>query len=336
MLLVKMETFRKGIGYFIILISTLVILASLLSLIYDVSYWLTKVLDFPRLQYLIAATVCLLAFIPLNRKWRWPSVSLVSGLVAAIVIQCLFVLPYLIGEKKVADSPQQVDEQNTVSILISNVLIKNRSAEGLLTLVNKYEPDMLLVMEVNEWWMNQLASLEKHYAHIMKHPTDNAYGMALYSKLPLKDSQIEFFQHKDVPSFHVQVVLPSGKTFRFHGMHPVAPVRSEKYPDNKGKKEVALLKVGTMVAQDPLPAIVAGDFNDVSWSNTSRLFESRGELNNVRLGRGLYNSFDATSHFMRWPLDHYFVSDEFSLVRLERLPEIGSDHFPMFAEFMLR
>ena len=38
---------------------------------------------------------------------------------------------------------------------------------------------------------------------------------------------------------------------------------------------------------------------------------------------------------MRWPLDHIFHSVRFELVDMERLPFIGSDHFPMFYRFAL-
>ena len=32
---------------------------------------------------------------------------------------------------------------------------------------------------------------------------------------------------------------------------------------------------------------------------------------------------------MRYPLDHVFASRHFRLVELRRLPDIGSDHFPI-------
>ncbi len=82
--------------------------------------------------------------------------------------------------------------------------------------------------------------------------------------------------------------------------------------------------------------MVAGDFNDVAWSKTSRLFEVKGELNNVRYGRGLFNSFDATSLVWRWPLDHVYVSEEFRVLELERLGRFGSDHFPIFVRLALQ
>ncbi|WP_116108951.1 endonuclease/exonuclease/phosphatase family protein [Lewinella sp. IMCC34191] len=331
-----MSVLRNIVFYLIILVATVVTLLSLASLIYDVSYWYTKVLDFPRTQYLIVAVISLMLFVALNRKWRAPAIALTLGLVATIAIQSYDVLPYLIGKKQVTDREAgSVDEGRTVGIMLANVLITNRKAQDFLEIVRERDPDMLLVMEVDDWWMTQLQPLADRYQHSMTYPTDNAYGMALYSKYPLSEAETKFFNLPDVPSFHATVSLPSGERFRFHGMHPVAPVPSKKYPDNQGEKEVAFGKLAEMLADESLPVVVAGDYNDVSWSHTARLFQDKGQLANVRIGRGLYNSFDAQSWVMRWPLDHFFVSPRFSVVELDRLEAFGSDHFPMYARLAL-
>lgn len=329
-------SFRKIFYYFVIVISSLVIIASLLSLFYDLPYWYSKVLDFPRLQYWILGLICLILFLGLNKKWDLPSVLLILGLLSSVSIHSIRIFPYWFGEKSVPDAVAEYDQEDSVGIMVANVLIKNRKSDKFLELVATRNPDMLLVMEVNDWWLLQLESLNENYPYVMKQPNEEAYGMALYSKFPLRDKQIKYLKHKNVPSFHTMVELPSGKNFMFHGVHPVAPMPSDKYPDNVGEAEVSLLRVGEMVSQEKLPAIVAGDFNDVSWSHTARLFGNDGNLKNVRIGRGLYNSFDAQSKIMRWPLDHYFVTEEFALVELEKLPEFNSDHFPMYAEFVLR
>jgi len=39
--------------------------------------------------------------------------------------------------------------------------------------------------------------------------------------------------------------------------------------------------------------------------------------------------------FMRWPLDHVYVSGEFRVAGLERLLAGGSDHFPIFVRLVL-
>ncbi len=38
---------------------------------------------------------------------------------------------------------------------------------------------------------------------------------------------------------------------------------------------------------------------------------------------------------MRWPLDQFFVTPQFRVVSLQRLPDVGPDHCPLVAEFVL-
>ncbi len=316
-------------------ISIIVVVLSVLSLIHDLAYWYAKILDFPRTQYLILSLVFLLLFLILNRKWTTTSYVIAAGLIIAITIHSIKIAPYYLGEKVVPQvSEENLDSASSLKILIANVLLTNKNAARLREIIDEHQPDMVLAMEVDSWWIDQLEEID--YPFTMSYPLDNAYGMALYSRLPLSKSEIKFFRHQDVPSFHTVVELRSGKKIKFHGVHPVAPFPSEKYPDNVGMEEVALSKVGNLAEADTLPSIVAGDFNDVSWSKSTRFFEKSGNLKNVRLGRGLYNSFSAKSFFMRWPLDHFFVTEDFGAVKIERLPKFGSDHFPIIAELVLQ
>jgi endonuclease/exonuclease/phosphatase (EEP) superfamily protein YafD len=284
-----------------------------------------------------------LIFLALKRfnKKDFAAWSLIAGLVGSTIIHFSFLAPYLMGSKVVENAPGNAKDRS-ISILIANVLMKNRQAEQFIDVADKADPDLLLVMEVNNWWIKELAPMRNKYPHILEQPYNNAYGMALYSKFDLKDVSIEYLNHSKVPSIHGTIQMPSGESIKFHGMHPVAPFPSDKYPTNIGdptgqsEREVELLKVGRMVNNHNMPAIVAGDFNDVAWSHTSRLFGVEGELNDVRIGRGLYNTFDAKSFFMRWPLDHFYVTEHFQVVEFRKLDNAGSDHFPLYGEFILK
>lgn len=330
-----MSTTRNVFYYFILFCSIILIILSFLSLIHDLSLWYSKILDFPRLQYLIAGVFLLILFFLLNKNWNLFSVFVGVGLVATIAIHSFKVFPYLIGDKTVPDADKQAAESSEIEIIIANVLITNTNYDGFLKIVQKENPDIVLAMEVNKEWVRHLQELKKDFEYHIEYPLDNAYGMAMYSKFPLKNREIKFLNQDDVPSFHTKISLPGGKDFMFHAVHPVAPVPSSKYPDNIGEEEIALIKIGDIVAKDTLPSIVAGDFNDVSWSLTSRLFEESGNLKNVRIGRGLYSTFDVNSLIMRWPLDHYFVTKEFHLSEIERLSEFDSDHFPLYVKLIL-
>jgi len=137
-----------------------------------------------------------------------------------------------------------------------------------------------------------------------------------------------------VPSIRTHVQLPDGRQLTFFRIHPTPPI-PDNYPDGVGQRGVALRKVAALVRQDTLPTIVAGDFNDVSWSSTIHQLTSSGQLHDVSLGRGLFPTFDARSRLARWPLDHFFVSAPWQVAELKRLPDVGSDHFPLYIELVL-
>ncbi|MBC5992279.1 endonuclease/exonuclease/phosphatase family protein [Pontibacter cellulosilyticus] len=331
-----MKTAKKVTFYLTLILGTLLILATLLSLLYNLPYWYIKMLDFPREQMLAGLLLCIILFVPVNNKWNFSAVAFAVGLVSAIAIQSTFILPYTsLTDKAVASAkPSAQLADRTFSILIANIWMENRQAKRFLQLVQQADPDLVLAMETDEWWVDQLSPLQQKYTHVVSYPLDNTYGMVLYSKLPLKETDIMFLKHETVPSIHTNVVLPNGEEFILHAMHPVPP-KPSKHPDNVGEEEEALLKVGRMVSQSEIPSVVAGDFNDVAWSRTSRMFNTQSQLHDVRVGRGTYNSFGANNILLRYPLDHVYVSEEFQVQVLKRLPKFGSDHFPILVKLSL-
>ena len=69
-----------------------------------------------------------------------------------------------------------------------------------------------------------------------------------------------------------------------------------------------------------------------------RMKTSRSQISRLldpRVGRGFYSTFNANWPFIRFPLDHAFVSRHFRLTDFEVLPHMGSDHFPVFARLTL-
>lgn len=233
-----------------------------------------------------------------------------------------------------ATPAQARDSTNRMRILVINVLIKNREDARLRQLVQATQPDVLLALEPDDWWAQALKPLQASYPYHVELPRPDAYGLLLYSRLPLAATQVQNLLQRGVPSVRTRLRLPSGRQVDFFGIHPTPPI-PDNYPDGVGLRGMALGKVADMVRSNTLPTIVAGDFNDVSWSSTIAQLTRTGQLRDVSRGRGFYNTFDARSHLARWPLDHFFVSPQWRVVALKRLPDVGSDHFPLYIELAL-
>jgi endonuclease/exonuclease/phosphatase (EEP) superfamily protein YafD len=130
---------------------------------------------------------------------------------------------------------------------------------------------------------------------------------------------------KDIPSIYAKVRLRSGRLVDLHCLHPEPP----QVGNDVAERDAELLLVATEVASNGRPTVVCGDLNDVAWSATTRLFQRLSGMLDPRIGRGLYPTFHAGYWFARWPLDHVFHDPSFRVARLEVLPHIGSDHFPI-------
>ena len=331
-----MKKIKKGFYFLLLAIAILLVASSVLSIFTNTESRYLKMLDFPRIQFLIASISVMLLIFTFSKPWKWLKLTVVLLLAGSMVIQASYVLNYTVFvSKAVPSADTSLSSDNTISILLANIKMSNRNAEPFLKAVEEKKPDLIIVMEVDDWWDEQLKPIEQQYPYSKKSINEVAYGMSLYSKNSLEMFNVNYLNNAKVPSFQSRILLESGETIMLYSMHPVPPTHFEELPDNEGQKELAMIKLGEKINDDNLPTIVAGDFNDVSWGFTNRLTDTYSLLKDVRVGRGFYNSYDANSFFMRWPLDHIFVTKEFGVIELERLESIGSDHFPIYAKLSL-
>lgn len=322
-----METFFLYAKPAFYLLGFLVIVLTILPL-FKFSAWWIRIGDFPRIQIICLCLTIIILFPVFYYQLRLPEIIFLFAISLCAVYQFYCILPYLPFYPEQTELAKSDESENHLKILISNVYMENQDFDKLVRLVEKVNPHLLLLAEVDQRWTDHLASLETKYTQNVKHPLDNTYGMALYSRLELVNPQVKFLVEDDIPSIHTNVKLESGKVVRLFCIHPRPPFPVEN--DRSAERDAELLIVGRKVDESEEPAIVAGDLNDVAWSRTTTLFQKISGLLDPRIGRGLYNSFHANYPFLRFPLDHVFHSEHFRLVELQRMPSIGSDHFPLF------
>jgi endonuclease/exonuclease/phosphatase (EEP) superfamily protein YafD len=311
--------------YFTIFLVVFSIVATVLPLI-DSGEWWIRIFDFPRVQIMIISFLAL-ALSYYHFKGPWKSRGLVIILVlAAFIYQLQEVLVYTPVWTTEAKNSSIDHPDKKFSLLVSNVRMDNVDKNSLIELIDTHHPDLVLITEPDQSWADALAVLDSDFPHSVKYPLDNTYGMMLFSKLPLSDSEIRFLVKEDIPSIFTKINLPSGEAFEFIGVHPEPP----KPGTDTYERDTELLIIGKEIKEDPRPVMVAGDLNDVGWSGTSKLFRKYSNLVDPREGRGFYNTYSVFVPLMRYPLDHIFYSDDFGLTSFSKLEGIGSDHYPIF------
>lgn len=328
-----MNKVHKILYFLICLLATTLGVCSLLSILRNTENRYLKMLDFPRIQFFLVALIFLVAVAIFLRVRKWHHFLLIGSLTCGLLINGFFIVNYtFLVPVSVPWAQDSTITDTGLRLILANVKMSNRNSDPLTNLIKIKKPDIILIMEVDGWWNENLKKLEKNYPYFKKAINDVAYGMVLYSKFPLKQVDVNYLQNKKVPSFETTIELGNGMNISFKSVHPVPPTRFKELPDNAHQQEVALKVIGKEIMDEKLPTIVAGDLNDVVWSHVDALTGTRDILYDVRKGRGFYNSYNAENIFMRWPLDHIFVTREFRVRHLERLSKIGSDHFPIFVE----
>jgi endonuclease/exonuclease/phosphatase (EEP) superfamily protein YafD len=216
---------------------------------------------------------------------------------------------------------------DTIRVLSANVLMENRQHDLLLEVIEKFDPDILLLMETDQIWIDAVEPALANYTTVVREPKSDHYGMVFATRLPTDDARIVRLTSDETPSVFAQMTAPDGTVFRFVGLHPQPPVPGE---DTK-ERDAQIYYAALFAQKSNVPVVVTGDFNDVAWSDTSRTFKHVGQYVDPRIGRGFYASFDANRFYLRFPIDQLYVTEDIAMVAIERLAYIGSDHFPMAA-----
>ncbi len=316
------------IGEIIIIFFTVLMLLPSLASATRFDQWWIRGFDFPRIQIcFLVGIVIIVSVIYYDFSETWHYLAILA-LVISLGYQFKQIYPYTYLAKKQVLRYKGNDPDALISILVSNVLTHNREYHKLIDLVRSRQPDILLTLESDKKWEEALEEIEDVYKYTVKVPLDNLYGMHLYSRIKIEEPEVRYLVQEDIPSIHGLIQLKSNSKVRIHCLHPMPPSPTES--ETSTNRDAELLMLGRDVKADKEGVLVFGDLNDVAWSRSTRLFQKMSGLLDPRIGRGFFNTFHADYHLLRWPLDHVFHSNDFTLVEIARERNIGSDHFPMY------
>jgi len=314
--------------------SILILVAGLIPIIKK-DYWIFRVFDYPRFQKLVLCLTILVFWLIMGfSSFNTMDYILFVGLLMMAGFQMYQIYPFTFLSQKMVESTGIDANFPTISVMVMNVYQYNKSHKKTLDLIKSGNPDIVLLVETDKEWANSMKVLKKCYTDFVEIPQDNTYGMLFYSKLRILKHKVYHLIDQEIPSIEAILELESGDRVKIFAIHPTPPVPNEN--PKSTERDAEILMVGKKVKDYDKPTLVIGDLNDVGWSYTSELFLKISGLLDPRRGRGLYSTFHAKFFFLRWPLDHIFVSKHFTLDNLKIHKNIGSDHFPISAKFSLK
>ncbi len=313
------------------IILSVISITSIILPMFRASLWWVRIFDYPQWQ---AAVLCVISTVLLFAVFGYKSnVTFVFTilLMLALIYKVPSILKYTPLGRINAEQTANAGGPGCLRIIQCNVRMENREAGQVIDMVHNHLPDILLIVEPDDWWAEQLKVLDMLFPHSVKNPLNNTYGMILFSAFPLTNTEVNYLVKPDIPSIFTTVQLPNNQSFNLHCLHPQPP----RPGTNTYERDAELLIVGKRVRKNHQPAVVVGDLNDVAWSYTSELFQRYSQLLDPREGRGFFNTYNAKIPILRYPLDHFFYSKHFGLSKLQKLEAVGSDHFPMLMDICL-
>ena len=256
----------------------------------------------------------------LKRRWRMASIC---GLCA--VVNAALVLRVLLPAE--TSGSQAGMRLRLVSL---NVHTENQRSDLVLKFLQTANADVVLLMEVNEAWMNALQPLHTNYPQVIAKPREDNFGIALFSRLPLTNSEVIELGKAEVPSIATTISVGGQGVFLL-GTHPLPPGSAE-YARLRNEQ---LQEIAALIRRKSMAAIVVGDLNCTPWSPYFTDLLRDSGLKNTSQRRGLFGSWPAWLPLARIPLDHGLVSQTIWIIDKWMGPPVGSDHLPLVLELQI-
>ncbi|MCA9184741.1 MAG: endonuclease/exonuclease/phosphatase family protein [Pirellulaceae bacterium] len=251
-------------------------------------------------------------------QWQRRKPAAIAMLMA--IVNLVLVVPLQLRDPT---APASDTDVSTLRVMSLNVNTRNPHRESVANCIRKYQPDVLLMMEVNQSWLDDLhaVSLFADFEYQMEQPREDNFGIAIYSRHELTEQAVRSLSAHDLPTL-VTTIHVDGHRFRFIGTHPVPPINGAM----TRTRDIQLQAVAQLAAQSDIPCIVAGDLNTTSWSYCFGDLLKTSRLRDSRRGFGVQPTWFLFGGLLQIPIDHVLIPDQLTASGRFIGPDVGSDH----------
>ncbi|MFN0079685.1 MAG: endonuclease/exonuclease/phosphatase family protein [Prosthecobacter sp.] len=279
--------------------------------------WVFDLLSHFRLQYIVVCAVVLLYALCCRR----------TLLVLVAVVSLLWNAQIVYGTHQTAEVARSATPR-PLRVMTFNVMTDNENHVAAIEHVLKADADIVCLLEVDETWRMSLEPLRVKYPHRVEEMNDGNFGLACYTRLPLKSSEVRRFTIWRLPSI-VLNLDHLGVPLTFIGAHAIPPMGG--LSAHEWREELS--QIGAIVAGIHGEVIVAGDFNATPWCDGMRLLCEQSGLQ-FRSVDPVWPPTWGLKLPMMIPIDHVLVKGGLSVQKRVIGPEMGSDHRSVTVEIV--
>ena len=284
--------------------------------------WLLDITSHFRVQYFTSLLLVSFGCLVFGQIW---------GAVAAIAlasVNAAVMLPRFIPLAQAASNGP------VYRLLLSNVLMRNRSYDQLRKLVVRERPDLVVLIEPDQAWLDGLADLRPDYPYWAVASRQDAYGIAVLSRQPFQSAEELHLGSAEVPTVIARLNLADhpDQMLTVMATHPPPP-KGAVHSESRNNQLQALAQY---VRQGGEAFILCGDLNLSPWSPYFSDLLKSSRLADSGRGFGVQPTWPADNGLLRTPIDHCLVSAQIAVRRRRLGSRIGSDHLPVILDFTFR
>ncbi|GHC14027.1 endonuclease/exonuclease/phosphatase family protein [Cerasicoccus arenae] len=283
-------------------------------------HWILGLFAHFRVQY--AAGLLAITLVLLLLKQRQCSVILaLFALVNIVLIAPLFIHP--------KDAPITANTGTRIRAMLLNVNTNEGDPVLAAQAIRAADPDILLLEEISREWIHDLASLLKLYPYAIERPQNDNFGIALYSRIPLVNTDVRHLTESGgLPTIITSIQTPQGP-LTLIGTHPLPPIGAN-YWRERNEQLNALADLETTG-----PTLLLGDLNATPWDYYFQQLLKQSMFHDSARGHGWQPSWPVQLPLLLIPIDQCLYSEGVVITNRQTGSNAGSDHYPLIIDFAL-
>lgn len=252
----------------------------------------------------------------------------------AVLANCVAIGPLYFGasdknasirEGAMESHGTQAPATKVLTILDVNFNSQNDRFDALNSVITRSKPDIICWQEfsanADKWSIENLAH---EYPYSMRRPRNDNFGIALFSKIPVENFQVERFAPVPIETI-VATLRFNDRLLNVISTHTYPPISSAAYL----ARNVEMENLGAFVRDSGHASILCGDLNATLWSSSFQKLLKLSGLKDSQSGFGVQPSWPVDLPLMRIPIDHVLVDPSMKVLSRQLGPDVYSDHLPV-------